>query len=183
MARPDIAAAIADAGVRIGLIGRDQQTTDMPEWADLNEAFPETDWDVRARGLGATPERPLVGAGEENLLCLAEDRYLGESIFVHELSHTIHEFGARVVDPTFEQRLVDAYFDASDAGLWAGTYAMENEAEYWAEGVQSFFDTNLSDDLQHNDIDSRTELEAYDPVLFALIVEIHGVPDWRPRCP
>ena len=74
-------------------------------------------------------------------------------------------------------------FDASDAGLWAGTYAMENEAEYWAEGVQSFFDTNLSDDLQHNDIDSRTELEAYDPVLFALIVEIHGVPDWRPRCP
>lgn len=181
--RPDVAAAIADSRVRIGIIGRAQRTTQMPEWSDLYEAFPGTDWDERARGLGATVERPLVGAGEENLLCLAEDRYLGESILVHELAHTIHEFGVRVVEPSFDDRLDAAWVAALDAGTWDGTYAATNEAEYWAEGVQSYFDANLGDTFEHGPIDTRAELEAQDPALFALADEVFGPSEWRPACP
>ncbi len=182
-ARPDVAAAIAASPVRIGLIGRDQQTTDMPEWSDLNEAFPDTDWNERARGLGATFERPLAGGAEENVLCLPEDRYLGENIFVHEFAHVVHQFGIGVADDTFNSRLADAWVAAVDDGLWADTYAIGNPDEYFAEGVQSFFDTNLADDFQHNHVDTREELAEYDPVLHALIVEAVGEPDWRWSCP
>ena len=43
----------------------------------------------------------------------------------------------KAIDPTFDQRLSDAYQKAIDAGLWKGTYAATNRQEYWAEGVQS----------------------------------------------
>lgn len=181
--RPDVARALAQAPVRVGIIGRHQQTTDMPEWSDLAEAFPETDWDTRARGLGATLERPLVGSAEENLLCLPEDGYLGESIFVHELSHAVLEFGVQEVDPGFRTRLVDAYEGATAAGLWADTYAATTSDEYWAEAVQSYFDTNLAEDFQHNEVDTREELRAYDPALHGLVAEVFGAPTWRPACP
>ena len=31
----------------------------------------------------------MTSGAEENLLCLAEDRYRGESIFLHEFAHTM----------------------------------------------------------------------------------------------
>ncbi|MGB3258338.1 MAG: hypothetical protein WBA72_10180, partial [Ornithinimicrobium sp.] len=181
--RPKIGRRMADFSIRVAIIGRDQQTTDMPEWSDLNEAFPETDWDTRTRGVGATFERPLVGAGEENLLCLPEDRYLGESIFVHELSHTIYDFGVTKVDGGFDARLSGAYDEAMAAGLWDGTYAATNPAEYWAEGAQSFYDTNLGAGPEHNGVDTREELRDYDPALYSLVAEVFGEDSWRPGCP
>lgn len=181
--RPDVRAALAVSTVRVGIMGVAQVTTDMPEWSDLNEAFPDTDWDTRGRGFGATVDRPLVAAGEENLLCLPEDLYLGESIWVHELSHTVLQFGLEQVDPTFYPRLSDAYASAMAEGLWLDTYAATDPDEYWAEGVQSYFDTNLADDFQHNDVDTRDELAAYDPTLFTLVEEAFGPSDWRHLCP
>lgn len=44
-------------------------------------------------------------------------------------------------------------------------------AEYWAEGVQSWFGTNRHDDNAHNHVDTRDELKAYDPELSGLIAE------------
>lgn len=181
--RPEIGRRMADFPVRVGIIGRDQQTTDMPEWSDLDEAFPGTDWDTRTRGVGATFERPLVGAGEENLLCLPEDRYLGESIFVHELSHTIYDFGVTKLDGGFDARLSDTYDEAMAAGLWEGTYAATNTAEYWAEAVQSFYGSNRGAGAEHNQVNTREELGDYDPALYALVAEVFGEGAWRPRCP
>lgn len=181
--RPDVADALAEGPVRVGVIGRDQETTDMPEWSDLDEAFPGTDWDVRTRGVGATVERPLVGGGEENLLCLPQDRYLGESIFLHELSHTVLQLGVEARDPQFRSRLVRAYDEARADGRWEGTYAATNPDEYWAEAVQSYFDANLENHSQHNEVNTRAELERYDPALFALVAEVFGPGDWRPACP
>jgi len=91
--RPDLIDTMVDGGLRIGVIGRDQVTSDMPEYRDIYEQFPGTDWDTRARGLGATPFIPLSTVGEENVLCLADDPYLGESILVHEFAHTVHVMG------------------------------------------------------------------------------------------
>ena len=61
-----------------------------------------------------------------------------------------------------------------DAGLWAGTYAATNADEYWAEGVQSWFDLNDPPGLVHNEINKRAELEEYDPALASLIQEAFG---------
>jgi len=54
------------------------------------------------------------------------------------------------------------------------TYAATNPQEYWAEGVQSFFDLNASaipTNGIHNEIHTRSGLMAYDPVLASLIAE------------
>ena len=180
-----LAATLAGSGIRLGIIGRDQRTTEMPEYRDLNEAFPETDWDTRARGLGATFERPLVSAGEENVLCLPDDRYLGEDILLHEFSHVLHEFGYIVLDPDFDAELLAAYEQAFVNGTWAGTYAATNHHEYWAEGVQSYFGRNLTADPAdgvHGPIDTRAELEAVDPALYALIDRWLGTVELAPQC-
>ncbi len=161
--------AIAADHVRVGVIGVKQVTTDMPEHADLNSAFPNTDWDTRTRGVSATVPRPLTSVGEENVLCYASDPYAGESILVHEFAHTIMDLGMTAVDPTFAGRVQAAYHNAMNAGLWQGTYAAKDDLEYWAEGVQSYFDANQSANADHNGIDTRGELQAYDPALYALI--------------
>ena len=63
--------------------------------------------------------------------------------------------------------------------MWKGTYAGSNSGEYWAEGVQSWFDTNRQNDSQHNHVDTREELKAYDPELAKLCNEVFGDGPWR----
>lgn len=174
--RDDLRRAIAEAGVRVVVMAPDEFTTDVPEHADLE---PRAYWDRRARGLGATRHRPAVSCGAENLLGLPGDPYAAESILIHEFAHTIHQMGLDRVDPTFDDRLDAAYRAALDEGLWTGTYAATNRAEYWAEAVQSWFDTNRKDDHDHNHVNTREELRAYDPRLAALVEEVLGDPSWR----
>ncbi len=170
--RDDLRQMVVSHGLRIGVMGKDEVTTDMPEHADLNVVFPGTDWDLRARGLGATLARPLSSCAEENVSCLPGDRYVGENIFVHEFAHSLSNLGLVFLDPSFAARVDAAYQGAMAAGRFAGTYAANNRDEYWAEGVQSYFDSNLEAipaNGIHNEINTRAELESYDPVLFALI--------------
>ena len=53
-----------------------------------------------------------------------------------------------------------------DGRLWANTYAATNEQEYWAEGVQSYFDTNIEaipSNGIHNHVNTRAELRNIRP--------------------
>lgn len=175
--RPEVLPAIAEHGIRFGVIGSKEQVTDMPEYSDLGDS-----WNQRSRGLGATVRRPLVSAGEENLLGLVGDRYEGESILIHEFSHTFLQFGLAALVTNFQDRLESAYVESMAAGLWKDTYAATNADEYWAEGAQSWFDANRSASPPngiHNDVDTREELKAYDPALAALLNEAFGDGDWR----
>ena len=115
----------------------------------------------------------LSSCGEENLLNLKGDRYRNENILIHEFSHAIHSHGLRAVDRRFDGRLKAIYARARDAGLWKDTYAATNAAEYWAEGVQSYFDCNAPPSKGvHNDVNTREKLKKYDPALFELIDEV-----------
>jgi hypothetical protein len=58
-------------------------------------------------------------------------------------------------------------------------YATVSRAEYWAEGVQSWYDTNRTMDHDHNHIHTRGQLKAYDPELAKLCGEVLGDSDWR----
>jgi dipeptidyl-peptidase-4 len=60
------------------------------------------------------------------------------------------------------------------AGLWKGKYASVNHHEYFAEGVQSWFDDNRENDHDHNHVNTRAELLEYDPGLAALCREVFG---------
>jgi hypothetical protein len=178
--RDDILRAMADNRVRVAVMAWNEFTTDVPEHSHLR---PKAYWDRRARGLGATLEVPVVSCAEENLLCFPGDPYAKENILIHEFAHTIHETGLPTVDPTFDPRLQTAFEHAKGLGLWPKTYAIVNHKEYWAEGVQCWFDNNRENDACHGPVNTRAELKGYDPELAKLCTEILGDGSWRYRKP
>ncbi len=184
---PDVQRRLQTMNLKIAVIGASEVTTDIPEHKILKARFPDRDFDKRTRGMGANGGRDSVTSGaEENLLCYPNDRYRGENIFVHEFSHSIKSMGLEPTILSFRRELQEAYSHAKATGLWANTYAQVNVEEYWAEGVQSYFDTNLFSDPPngiHNSVNTRDKLKGYDPQLFAIIDRAFAGSSWRPRCP
>jgi hypothetical protein len=176
--RSEVLEVMARNKVRFSIMATDEFTTNVPEHGHLK---PSIYWDKRARGLGADPKRkrPCVSCGVENILGLEGDPYSTESIFIHEFAHAVHIMGMNSLDETFDDRLKKQYNKATKEGLWKGTYAASNHHEYFAEGVQSWFDTNRSNDHDHGSIDTRKELLQYDPGLCSMIRETYGDSEWR----
>lgn len=167
---------LQESKIKVAIMAVSEKTLDIPEHSDLQEAFPQTDWNKRSRGLGATLARPVTSAAEENLLCYETDPYRGESILVHEFAHTIL-LGLELADIKTYNEVKAAFESARKKGLWKNTYAGTNVEEYWAEGVQSWFDVNLESIPSngiHNEINTRSELKKYDPTLAKLISKVFG---------
>lgn len=181
-ARPDVRQALIESGARLCILGHAEYTTDLPEFAFLAaapmEGFPGISgrdfWDARARGTGGSETDPYCSCGEENLLAYDGDPYAAECILIHEFAHVIHLRGMSNVDPSFDARLLAAYDAAIENGLWKGKYASVNHHEYFAEGVQCWFDNNRVNDHDHNHVHLRSELVDYDPRLAALCKEVFG---------
>ncbi|MCC9600289.1 hypothetical protein LOC67_06925 [Stieleria sp. JC731] len=169
--RPDLRQAMIESGSRLIVMGYSEMTTDIPEYANLS---PKDYWDARARGLGGSRRQAVCSCGEENLLAYRGDPYRTENILIHEFAHNIHYRGLVNIDDTFDDRLKATYDRAMAAGLWAGKYASVNHAEYFAEGVQSWFNNNRPPDHDHNHVDTRIELQAYDSGLAAVCEEVFG---------
>lgn len=169
--RPDVKEAMVDSGSRLIVMGHDQFTTDIPEYAHMK---PKDFWDARARGLGGSKRDPVCSCAEENVLAYPGDPYATECILIHEFAHNIHLRGMVNIDSTFDDRLKKSYDAAMEKGLWKGKYASTNHHEYFAEGVQSWFDNNRPPDHDHNHVDTRKELLEYDPGLAALCREVFG---------
>ena len=159
--REDILKAMIKSGCRFMVMAPTEMTTDVPEQRHMDKAY----WDKRARGLGGK----LSSCGEENLLNLKGDRYKQENILIHEFNHAIHQQGLRAVDPTFDARLRETYKKAMAKELWKGTYLATKPGEYWAEGVQAYFDCMRP---QYG-ANTREKLQKYDPDLFALVDEVY----------
>jgi hypothetical protein len=183
--RADVREKLIQQRQRVAVIGRDEVTTDIPEYANLYTMFPGQDWDV-LRGVGATIMIPVSSVGEENLLCLANDIFASEQVLVQTFATAVLLALERVDGSTFGSRLDAAFNAAIRAGLWQNTYADENPIEYYAVGVQVWFDArpNVSPpDGNHNEINTRAELIQYDPLLAGLVAESMPDDDWRPTCP
>ena len=179
---PEVRSELVAGGAYIGIIGRDEQQTTLPEYSKMDSAY----WDKRARGLGGSQRMRITSVGEENLLCLRDDRYRGESILVHEFAHTISLRGLGEDFDAMLEEFTSIYEAAMQEGLWEDTYAASNVQEYWAEGVQTYFNTNLQSlfgNGVHNRINTRKELARYDPALFDFIAEFFQHFEWTPTCP
>ncbi|HET8933097.1 MAG TPA: hypothetical protein VFN67_06660 [Polyangiales bacterium] len=165
--RSDVRDALIASKVTFAIVATSERTTEIPEYRHLPKEY-----DTRARGLGGHTGL----CAEESILCDAQhDPWHGESICVHEYSHTIAIYGLFAVDNSFEDRLADAYHHATQTGLWRDTFAAEDAQEYWAEGVQDWYYTNLEADPPngvHGPVNTQDELERYDPKLFSLIDEL-----------
>jgi hypothetical protein len=169
--RPDVRRAMIGSGSRLIVMAHDEFTSDIPEYQHLS---PRDFWDRRARGLGGSRQDPVCSCAEENVLGYDGDPYQAECILIHEFAHNIHLRGMVELDPTFDARVKKAYDSAMKKGLWKDKYASQNHNEYFAEGVQSWFDNNRPPDHDHNHVDTRTELKDYDPTLASLCQEVFG---------
>lgn len=113
-------------------------------------------------------------------------------VFIHEFAHAIH-YAIRLIDPTFEDRLRDAYDEAvknapsvnnpDGKGYWvSGQYALSNPGEYWAETVKAWFRRLSAPDTPEV---IRAKLREGNPLGYALLSEWFDFPlylrevDWR----
>lgn len=163
--------AMVKTKTRISVMARYEGTTDIPEHAYL-ASDTTLNWDLRARGLGGDMELPLTSCAEENLLAYQIDKYHAEDILIHEFAHSIHLIGIIQVDTTFNKKLEKLLSKAVSLGKYSKTYAKTDIFEYWAEGIQDWFNVNAEvpkPDGKHNRLNTRNELKRYDPDLYTLI--------------
>ncbi len=187
--RPEYATAVADRPIGIRVIGADQRIMDLPEFERIYFHHPGTDWRRLGRSFPGTEIIPFAAGAEENLLCSDDDRYEGEDMFLRDFAITIRRFAMNEFDPSTSEAIEQSYAVAIAEGKWQNTLAEINSDQYWAEGVQSFFDANLEDNAEdrepissHNHVNTREELHTYDRSLWAIAVSVFGDTEWRPAC-
>jgi hypothetical protein len=164
-ANPVILKNLLVIGAEVQVIGKDQVTSDLPYqryWrGKLYDG--KNDIDKRTRGVGDL----FASCGEENLLKLPNDRYLGRDICSHEFTHTIHLYG---LSPNVFAEIEQQYQKTMAKGLWKGCYAASDSMEYLAEMVMWYLGGRGDWPLRQFPMKSGPEwLRSYDPEGFDLI--------------
>lgn len=162
--------ALNARNVRVVLVSRNERMSSIPEvYAAYGTALDDRYW----AGMGATTTLPLSVGTEANLM----DNYGNENVFAHEFGHTVMDMALVHIDPSFSSQLNNTYTAAIRRGLWRNTYASSDQKEYWAEGLQSYFNVNregpVSGDGVHNNVNTRTELFYYDRPLYDLLYRVY----------
>jgi hypothetical protein len=188
--RPDIRRRMIAMGERVGVLAPDEMITDLPEERDLKKpalddqrltfcerqaylkiaAMSDRDyWNTRARGLGGLY---TIGA-TENLLGYPGSTYYGENILVHEFSHAMLT-AIEQADPRLYVEVEAAYGHARQAGLWKGSYSINTLQEYWAEGVQFWFNSNMAYRRAPSlTVVNDADLKGYDPRLWDALAQVY----------
>ena len=160
------------AGAELHIIGRDQVTTDLPEWRhDKGKPIAEYKGltrDERTRGMGGL----LTSCGEENLLRLEKDRYRGRDICLHEFAHNLLNNGC---PREIKTRFAIQRTNSLAKGLWQKSYAGSNVDEFFAELTMWYFGT-------HGDLrmagpkpeKGREGLQNYDPDAYKLMDDFYS---------
>jgi alpha-glucosidase len=169
---PAVAANLAAAGGELHIIGRNQVTTDLPEWRhDKHVPLDEYNGltrDQRTRGMGGL----ITSCGEENLLRLAGDRYRGRDICIHEFAHNIQ---GRGIPGSLRARFDEQYRKSLEKGLWLNSYAGSNPNEYFAELTMWYFGTRGDLGMSGPKPENGPEgLRKYDPEAFALLDDFYS---------
>jgi D-alanyl-D-alanine carboxypeptidase/D-alanyl-D-alanine-endopeptidase (penicillin-binding protein 4) len=170
--QPTVISNLVAAGAELHIIGRDQVTTDLPEWRQDKgkrlEEYGGLTRDQRTRGMGGL----ISSCGEENLLHLEADRYRGRDICVHEFSHCIRNHG---VPDSVRTRFDDQFHRSLGQGLWLESYAATNPDEYFAELSMWYFGTH-GDRHMTGAVpeDGPDGLKRYDPEAFLLFDEFYS---------
>jgi hypothetical protein len=198
--RPDIRAVMVQKKSRLLVMAISEGETDLPERSSWTK--PAIDdrrltagerarynqpggiasmtakqyWDGRARGMGGN----ITSCAEENLMGIPGTRYYGEHITVHEFSHNVMS-ALRTADPDLFAQIQPAYDAAKAKGLYKSwpngseQYAINTVAEYFAEGTQWWFWSNIEfyDVNTKARVQTPDEFKAYDPTLYAILEKIY----------
>ncbi|XP_041465843.1 fibrillin-2-like [Lytechinus variegatus] len=153
--------------MRVAILAENELTIHLPEHSHLDESYND-----RIRSLGGTLYIPLASAAEENLLCRDSDRWFDEDTFVHSLAHSILKIGL-ASDRVFSRKLGAAYYHARREHLWANSRSDDSMDEYFADGVQSYFNVLAPYRYGvHTGVDRREKLARYDHALYKVMLEV-----------
>ncbi len=170
--QPNVISNLVAARAELHIIGRDQVTTDLPEWRHDKgkplEEYHGLTRDQRTRGMGGR----LTSCGEENLLKLEKDRYRGRDICLHEFSHNIRNHG---IPRELRKRFDEQYHKSLEAGRWRDSYAGSNPDEYFAELTMWYFGTHGDMHMSGPKPENGPEgLKKYDPEAYELFDEFYS---------
>jgi hypothetical protein len=168
---PVVVSNLAAARIELHVIGKDQVTTDLPEWRqDKDKPLKEYNGltrDQRTRGMGGQ----LVSCGEENLLKLEKDRYRGRDICLHEFSHAVRNFG---MSAEVRRRFNEQFQRSIGKGLWVKSYAASNPDEFFAELTMWYFGTHGDMNMDEPKPKNGTEgLKNYDLESYKLFEDFY----------
>ena len=177
--RPDVLAQMVLNRARVGIIAEEEETSDLPEYANIED---KEFFNRRGRGYGGSELEPFASASEEAML--NKYKNAGYDLLQHEFAHLIHSSGLRYAVPGFQKNLKDAFKKAKKEGLWLNTYAATDEMEYFAESTSIWFNYAVQSipegDGVYNHIHTREELKEYDPRMYNILKEIYNETNWKP---
>jgi hypothetical protein len=200
--RHDVLKAMIAEGARLVVLGRRERLSDLPEFQEARKkpCFDEV------RYLDYGPGLKLMVVPEENVLRLPGEPLAGRCLVVSVFARGLHrvvgarpalpgfdkrrdrqqyELRVKRLDVEFDKRLGKLFDEATAKKLWRGTPAARDRVEYWAAGVEAYFDAAGAGHPPHDadrPIVTREALKAYDPGLYALVDETiayRGRVDWR----
>lgn len=156
--RHDILKALINAGVKLAVLGTNENLSDLPELKGGNS----TPIDLAVRFLDYAPETKLLVVPEENVLGNPDEAGVGPCLEIRELARALYLVcGDRPVDPDWDRRGRDVqqyelrvkrldeefgrkvqqlYATAMERGRWKNTPAVQGPMAYWCEGVLAYFD-------------------------------------------
>jgi hypothetical protein len=197
--RHDILKAIIDANVQLAIITPGRSPKEIPHVKRIRRK-----WFVKEQTLPAKKDPPFrFATPESNLLESASNPAPGQNLLIRDMALlTYYITGLRETDPEYDKRRhvqqyekglerIDSRFDekvsklyrkAKKQSLWSGTPAVKNRFNYFAEAVQSFFNANRIVISANHHINTREQLQAYDPDIALLVADIFKHPervDWR----
>ena len=170
---PEIVHNLVEVGAELHIIGKDQNTSDLPSerhWKGKPfEAYGKFfNIDERTRGVGGLP----ASCGEENLLKLPSDRYRDHrDICRHEFAHTVFDYG---LSPDARAMVEKQYAASVKSGLWKTAYASTNANEFFAELTMWYFGSRGDyGRIEPRPKEGQEWLRKYDPDAYALLDAIY----------
>jgi hypothetical protein len=191
--RHDVLKAIIDANVQLVVIEQGQSPKDIPHVKKIRRKF------------FVNRESPVFRftTAESNLLKSAGDPAAGENLLICDMALLMYyitglrevdreynkrrhvqqyEKGLERIDRRFDDKVRKLYRNAKKRNLWTGMPAIKNRFNYFVEGVQSFFNANQIVTSGKDHVNTREQLQVYDPDLALFIGDIFKHPervDWR----
>ncbi|MBW8040505.1 MAG: hypothetical protein FVQ85_10940 [Planctomycetes bacterium] len=197
--RHDVLKAIIDAKVQLAVIAQGQSPKDIPHVRKIGRK-----WFVNTKKSSGKQSRLFrFSAAESNLLESAGNPAAGDNLLIRDMALLMYyvtglreidpeykkrkhvqqyEKGLKRIDHRFDEKVKKLYRKAKMQNLWAGTPAMKNRFNYFAEGVQSFFNANKIITAGNDPVNTREQLQGYDPDMALFIGDIFKHPkrvDWR----
>ena len=169
---PAILNMLRQQRIHIVIFGNSEYPDVIPGWD------PKLDATRYAGGYGPNMPGASCGIHMGDILNNTFDRYPTENIVIHEFGHAVIDFGLDKLFPGFKANVAAVWERAKTKGLWKNTYAISNASEYWAEGVQSYFNLNgkgpEAGDGTHNHVNTRALLKTYDPEFYDILHNVYG---------